>query len=57
MITLENGLKQTDSGKVWQNKTTLAIGGTLLLLGCGDSIDNWQEIDAVTTTITVENGT
>ena len=45
MTKLPNGMYQADDGKVWQNKATLAIGGSLLLLGCKDSLDNWQEIN------------
>lgn len=32
-------------GKVWRHKKSGVIGGKELMLGSGDSIENWEEVD------------
>jgi hypothetical protein len=48
MKLLRETIYQADDGKVFKNKSTGAVGGELILIGCADSIENYEEIDKPT---------
>lgn len=45
MIKLSNIKYQADTGKVFKNKLSDFIGSELIIIGCNDSIDNYEEVD------------
>lgn len=45
MKHLRATIYEADSGKVFRNKNTLAVGCELILIGNSDCIDNYEEID------------
>ena len=48
MKLLRETIYQADDGKVFKNKATGAVGCELILIGCADSIENYEEIDKPT---------
>ena len=45
MQNLRSKIWQAEEGKVFQNKLTGIIGCELILVGCGDSIENYEEVN------------
>ncbi len=45
MHLLRDTIWQAEDGKVFKNIATGVVGGELILLAVGDSIDNYTEVD------------
>ena len=45
MKLLRDTIYEADEGKVFKNKATGAVGCELILIGCADSILNYEEVD------------